>query len=222
MEIALYWDVTEPAMMRSFLERDEPSIRKWRQETYEPMVELQEVTKYTSRVKPEHIHMLKMALELDREAGLRLAVAFYRQIFAIQQTVEVTFIDGKAIHGFDNMDGMLYYTRVAIGHFDLEDSKLLVPRGLLHSVSIDKIIGSTAHEIWHAHQYDVMVRWLRQSGGLLDLEQTDPKDQRLKGALYALGYEGYIAPTPADVEAYWKQRIEAEAEMVHKEILRLV
>lgn len=221
MEIALFTDVTEPELLQKFMRRDDPSIRKWQREVYEPMVEAREVTDYTSLVKSEHLQVLKVALELDRESGLRLATEFFRRIFGVQQVIEVKLADGRLIDDVENMDGLLYCATVAVGQFDLEDSRLLVPRRILQQESVEKVLSVMAHELWHAHQYDVMVRWLKENDGLLDLEKNDPKDKRLKGALYALNYEGYIFPCTSRLEAYARQRVEAEAELVRMEILRL-
>lgn len=220
MEIDLCLVANSPESLQKFLRNDQPAIRKWREAIYEPNAKLYDGKQYLQSIRKEHLEVLQLALETDRLMGARLVMKFFCQVFQVTQALELKIAD-EEFASFGDFKGLAYFNELDMDKLEMREAKLLASEAMLKRTDSAYLVGAIAHEMWHAHQYDAIFRWLRQSGGLLDLELVDPYDEAARGALYALGFEAYILPQKDNMQEYIQQLIEAEAEAIRAGIAQI-
>lgn len=218
MEIDLSLSVGQREQMREFMERENPVIEMWRKAIYEPNIEDWDTEAALADVNEDKLWMLKRALKLDRKLGVSLAVELFSKAFDFVWPVKVVFLDGEHL-GVKDAASFAFAGYLNITKACIQDPRLEVGHRALESVSDNAMIGSIAHEMWHAHQREMIVEWLRKSGGLLDLEEESP-DTAMKGALYMMNSEVYFNPKE-DKELYRSQLVEAEANKIYNEVFEL-
>lgn len=219
MEIDLSLVVNQPECLRRFLNGNHPILQKWWDAVYAPTKDSIDVSQYVQRIDRSSLIMLRLALEIDRVSGLRLAMAYFQNVFEARHFIELKFLDADDPQ-VGRMDGMFYDTSINMKTFKLEGTKLIVVNEFFHQVSNTDLIGAMSHEMWHAAQHEMIIQWLRESGGILDLEKASPQDDKVRGALYALNTESYISPREDNLKQYTQQLMEAEAEAIRMEVLR--
>lgn len=219
MEIDLSLVPRQPELFQKFLRGNHPVLQKWWNAVYAPTKDAIDVSQYVQRIDESSLKMLRLALEIDKSLGVRLAMAYFRKVFQVQHPIELQFLDADDPQ-VGRMDRMFYDSSINMKTFKLEGTKLVVVNEFLRQVSITDLIGAMSHEMWHAAQHEVIIQWLHGSGGILDLEKISPQSQEARGALYVLNDAGYISPHADNLKLYTQQLIEVEAEAIRTEVLR--